>query len=151
MKTLVQTLAVLGLVCSFQGQAPLKFCDLLKNPEKYSDKGVTVRATYRYGYEWSELYCLDCVDQGKADLRFSEDLDKHSERVLKRLPKDSIVNLTVHGILAGPGEYGHTGLDRYRFTADKVEEVTVVLKGMHSLEDQKAAEKKWACGGTNPK
>ena len=67
-------------------QSPLTFCDLVRNPEKYNGEEITVRATYRYGFEWSQLYCLDCAKKGKAwlDTGF---LDDASARSLKRAPK----------------------------------------------------------------
>jgi hypothetical protein len=151
MRAVAQTLIVLGLVCDLQGQVTLKFCDLLNNPQKYIGKQVTVRATHRYGFEWSQLYCIDCLDRGKAWLDFSEELDKSSERALKRIPKAGIVNLTVTGVFSGPGEYGHMGGYRYRFVANKVESVAVISKGMKPPEVESAAEKRWACGGTEPK
>jgi hypothetical protein len=40
---------------------------------------------------------------------------------------------------------------RYRFVAGKVENVAVISKGMKPLEVEKAAERRWACGGANPK
>lgn len=42
-------------------ETPVTFCDLLRNAEKYNGKEVTVRATWRYGFEWSQFYCLDCL------------------------------------------------------------------------------------------
>ncbi len=39
---------------------------------------VNVRATYRYGFEWQELYCLDCKDKGKAWLEVPLDLGSNA-------------------------------------------------------------------------
>jgi hypothetical protein len=81
-----------------------------------------------------------------------DDLDKPSEHELKRIPKNAgIVNLTVTGIFSGPGGYGHMGGYRYRFVARRVESVSVISKGMRPPEVEKASEKRWACGGTDPK
>ena len=32
-------------------QSPVTFCDLVRNPEKYNGDEITVRTTYRYGFE----------------------------------------------------------------------------------------------------
>ena len=77
-------------------QTTVKFCDLLRNPEKYRDQQVKVRATFRFGFEWQQLYRLDCLDKGKAWLELPNDLDDESERAFKKMPKGAgIVNLTV--------------------------------------------------------
>ena len=38
----------------------IPLCKILASPENYTDKRVSVRGTYRVGYEASELYCLSC-------------------------------------------------------------------------------------------
>jgi hypothetical protein len=43
-------------------ETQVSFCDLVKNPHLYSGKEVTVRATHRVGFEWSELYCCYLAD-----------------------------------------------------------------------------------------
>jgi hypothetical protein len=111
-----------------------------------------VRATYRYGYEWSELYCLECLDKGKAWLDIPIDIDDASLKSLKRTPKGAgIVNLTVQGTFRSGGFFGHMNGYRHEFTARKISNVAVVLKGMKDISEEEKAEKKWACGGTNPK
>ena len=138
-------------------QSPVSFCDLVRNPEKYSGQEVTVRATYRYGFEWSELYCLDCVEKskarsGKAWLQIPVDLDDDSARSLKRMPRHSgIVNLTVHGVFMSGETYGHLNGYRYQIVAHKIGDVAVIQKGMKSPAVEEKAEKRWGCGGANPK
>jgi hypothetical protein len=132
-------------------QSPLTFCDLVRNPEKYNGEEITVRATYRYGFEWSQLYCLDCAEKGKAwlDTGF---LDDASARSLKRAPKYAgIVNLTVQGAFVSGDTYGHLNGYRYKIEAHKLSNVAVVQKGMKPLAEEQKAERHWACGGTDPK
>jgi hypothetical protein len=152
--TLGMIVLTLGVSGSGNTQEPIlvRFCDLVKNSHQYSGNSIKVRATYQYGFEWSFLYCLDCKDQEKIWLDLPIDLEDSSEKVLKRLPKGGgIVNITLHGVFEGPGSYGHLNGYKYRFTADKVENMAVVYKGMGPIEKEKAAEEKWACGGANPK
>ena len=136
---------------NLQAQTLVKFCDLLKNPDKYSGQKTKIRATYQYGYEWSYLYCLDCRER-KVWLDFSTDLDDASQKALKHIPKGAgLVNVTLNGVFVGPGSYGHLNGYRYRFTAEKVENVAVVYKRMGPIEKERAAEERWACGGKDPK
>jgi len=133
-------------------QSSPTFCDLMRSPGKYNGKDVTIRATYRYGFEWSELYCLDCLDQGKAWLDMSTALEDKSAKSLKKMPKDAgIVNLTVQGVFVSGGTFGHSNAYRYKIEPTKISDVVVLQKGMRSPEEEKKVEKRWACGGTDPK
>ena len=131
---------------------PIAFCDLLRNPQKYNGQKVTVRATWRYGFEWSQLYCLDCLDNGKAWLDRASDLDEASERALKKTPKGAgIVNLTVEGVFRSDGTFGHLNGYRYEIVPSKISHISVIQKGAKSAAEDQKAERRWACGGTNPK
>ncbi len=55
------------------GETELKFCELLRNPKLYDGQLVKVRATLHYGFDWSDLYCLDCRNKGLACLDPSGD------------------------------------------------------------------------------
>lgn len=133
-------------------QPPVAFCDLVRNPEKYNGKEVIVRATYRYGFEWSQLYCLDCLDQDKAWLEMPVDSDNTTDRSLKKLPKGAgIVNLTVQGVFVSGGTFGHLNAYRYKIEAYKIKDVAVLQNGMKPPEEEAKVEKRWACGGTHPK
>jgi hypothetical protein len=79
-------------------------------------------------------------------------LDEASLKALKRGPKHAgTVNLTLEGIFIAGGAYGHMNAYRYEFLAQKIRNVAVVIKGMKDPAVEKKAEKKWACGGSNPK
>ena len=145
---------VLGFILSVSAspKPQVTFCELVRNPELYNGKVVTVRATYKYGFEWQMLYCLDCLDKGKAWLVLPNDLDDASVKTLKHAPEGAgTVNLTVQGVFMSGGHYGHENGYRYQFVANKVTNVAVVIKGMKTLQEEQTAEKQWACGGTNPK
>jgi hypothetical protein len=147
-------IAVVAFVLATRGhsQPPVTFCDLVKNPEVYNRKEVTVRATYKYGFEWQFLYCLTCFDNGKVWLEIPNDLDDASRKALKDTPKDAgIVNITVQGVFMSGGGFGHLNGYRYQFVAHKISNVAVLIKGMKGPEEERKAEKQWACGGTNPK
>ena len=50
--------------------AAMSYCELLRHPKEYDGKDVVVRASYRYGFEWQEMFCLDCRRLGKTWLEF---------------------------------------------------------------------------------
>ena len=143
--------AILILTCVGRSESATTFCDLLKNPEKYNGKEVTVRATWHYGFEWSQFYCLDCLNEGKAWLEVPSDLDQASTKALKQIPKAGIVNITVQGVFMSGGHFGHLSGYPYTLVVRKVSDVAIVLSGMKKAEEEKQAEKRWACGGENPK
>jgi hypothetical protein len=144
-------LAYLLFSPSTYSQDSISFCDLLRNPAKYDGKEVIVRATWRYGFEWSQFDCIDCSTKGMTWLEISPELDEKSSRVLKHIPKAGIVNITVEGVFQSNGHFGHLNGYANQFIARRVSNVAIVSKGMKSLEDEQSAEKKWACRGKNPK
>src|SRR5712664_1833342 len=97
MRALSVILLILFLSAAVGGSdSRATFCDLVRNPEKFNGKEVTIRATYHYGFEWQQLYSLDCLDKGKAWLEIPADIDDASEAAMKHAPKGAgIVNLTV--------------------------------------------------------
>ena len=146
------TVIPLAFAAVVDSNTPLSFCDLVRDPKKFNGQVVTIRATYHYGFERQQLYCLDCLDMGKTWLEIPWDIDDASKKALRRAGKDAgIVNLTVRGTFMSGSAYGHLGGYRYKFVAEKISNVVVIVKGMKALEEESAAEKKWACGGTNPK
>jgi hypothetical protein len=129
----------------------IDFCEVLKDPRQYGGKEITVRATYFYWFEMSDLYCLSCQDKGKFWLSISSDLDRDSESELRKAPESGIVNLTVTGKFETGGTYGHLNGYQHELTATRVRNLVVLAKGLQSPEQRKQTETKWACGGRSPK
>jgi len=117
-------LSIVFLIASVSGysQNSVTFCDLVRDPDKSYGKELSVRATYKYGFEWEELYCLDCKEKGKTWLELiPANLDKASEKALNRVPKGAgIVNVTVQGIFVSGGHFGHLNGYPNKFVASKV-------------------------------
>jgi len=114
----------------------VEYCELIKNPSLYDGKRVRVEATYRYGYEWSEIYCTDCFDLMKRTWVEFDNLDESctSKKFLKKLRKDSPKGRTLSVVFSGTFEsaknrYGH--LNGYQFQLD----VSCVEKAKVLLED----------------
>jgi hypothetical protein len=126
------------------------FCELVRDPAMYDGKLVKVRATYRYGFEWQELYCLGCLDRGKAWSEFAHELDRGSRRALRRAPKYAgVVNVTVTGVFKGEGHFGHLNGYRYMVVMSKIEDLRIVSKGIR--REEAALEERYGCGGTDPR
>jgi|SRR5687767_2002647 len=106
---------------------PLDFCDLVSGGDSFDGKEVTVRATYRYGYEWQEIYCTGCRDASRVWLEIDEEtVGETSLKLLKRLPKN---NGTVNAIFTGRFEKsgGPFGDGGYRFRLKLVAITDTVL------------------------
>jgi hypothetical protein len=106
----------------------IDFCDLLKNPETYNGKEVTVRATYRYGYEWQEIYCLGCRNLGKTWLEMG-DITKKSKKILKKFPRDdgTITALFTGIFQSSKGSFGD-GSYSFRLILKKISKAELLTK-----------------------
>lgn len=111
----------------------VNFCDLLKNPDAYKDKTVRVKATYRYGFEWSELYCSDCQSQGNVWVDFDDAFQENSKKKYRNKLKENgdggrTVNVVFTGKFLVGGHYGHMSGYSYGFTVERVESAEVIYK-----------------------
>jgi hypothetical protein len=110
-----------------EGYIQVRYRDLIRNLKEYEHKRVAVSASYRYGFEWQELFCLECRDQGKTWLEVTEKNANAFRRALRTAPRDhGIINATFYGILDGSnGPYGDGGY-AYQFEVELVKDVKVV-------------------------
>jgi hypothetical protein len=113
-----------AVLCEGSG---LELCDLLDQPQGFDGKRVTVRASYRYGFEWQEIYCLQCRQRAKVWLAIPPVLPKAVQSSLHRLPKDQgTVNATFTGVFHGkPSVFGDGGY-QYQFDLERMERVDVI-------------------------
>lgn len=154
MKAIVPLVFLAFFVTPARSQTTVTLCELLRNPNEYNGKVVTVRATLRFGFEWSQLYCLDCLESGRAWLDLPSDLeeDQISRKALKKLPREAgIVNLTVQGVFSSGGTYGHENGYQFQIRAVRISDVAVIQKGVRPLAEEHKVEQRWACGGSNPR
>ena len=122
------------------------FCNLPARSSSYDGKVVTVRATYRYGFEWQEIYCLSCGDFGKTWLEIDENvLSKPGRKILKRFPKDTgTVNAVFTGRFESSGGPFGDGGYRFRLVLFSVADAKVITKSGGHLP---AAVRMQVCGG----
>lgn len=110
----------------------VNYCDLIRNPKSYDQKEVRVRAVFQVGYEWQELYCLECFDLEKRTwVEFSEDFESRTQSTIAK--KVSGTDQTLAVVLVGKfyssdERYGHMGAYRFKLVVDRVEKAKVLLK-----------------------
>lgn len=109
------------------------YCDLLRKPELYDQKVVRIQAIYRYGYEWSELYCPDCLTEGRTWVDFDELSETCTKsEVAKKIDdngfKGRTASVLIVGKFYGSGSgYGHMNAYQFKFLASCVEQAKVIL------------------------
>jgi len=78
------------------------FCDLARQPATYANKRVRVRAIYRVGFEWQEIYSVRCIEAPSTWLEFSDDIDEGpSRKELKKMNLDNRFSISVGVVLEG--------------------------------------------------
>src|SRR5262245_14340650 len=112
-----------------EGYTQVSYCDLIRNLKEYENKRIAVSASYRYGFEWQELFCMGCRGECKIWFEFNENTANAVRRSLRKAPRDhGIINATFYGILDGSNRpYGDGGY-AYQFDVESVKDVKVVYR-----------------------
>lgn len=108
------------------------YCDLIHNAERYNGNLVRVSAVYRYGFEWSELYCLECVNEPRTWVDLDESFVSSTKSGLRKKIgyngfKGRTVKVTMIGRFDVGGGYGHMGAYRFRLLVNRLEKADVIL------------------------
>lgn len=111
------------------GYPQVSYCDLISHPQEYDGKQVAVRASYRYGFEFQEMFCLKCRGQGKTWLEFGFEAAPNVRRALRKAPNDhGTVNAVFYGTFRGRrGPYGDGGY-AYKLDLEFLKDVKVVYR-----------------------
>ncbi len=130
------------------GYTPVSYCELVRHPKEYDGKNVAVLATYRYGFEWQEMFCMKCRDQGKTWLEFETESASAIRRALGKAPRhQGTLNATFYGTFRGTkGPYGDGGYV-FRFDVKSVKAVDIVSKDGWAPERLSASEQQKLCQG----
>lgn len=130
---------------------PVSYCDLVRHPKEHDGKQVAVWATYRYGFEWQEMYCVKCRDEGKTWLEFEEETAPAVRHALGRAPRyQGTLNATFYGTFHGTkGPYGD-GAYPFRFDVKSVEAVDLVSRAGWPPQSLSASEQQRLCQGDPP-
>ena len=109
--------------------ATIAYCELIRNPEKYDGKVVRTNATYRFGFEWAEFYCLDCWDgEHRTWVDYEDELCPKSKKIKGNDLRGRTVNVQVVGKFYGAGRmgYGHMNAYQYKFVVSCVESAKTI-------------------------
>lgn len=113
-------------------RAAVSYCELMRNVEKYDGKRIRVFAVYRYGFEWSELYCPACLNKARIWVDLDESFVSSTKpSVRKRIGEHGFKGRTVKVVMVGRfdagGGYGHLGAYRFRLLVSRLEKADVIL------------------------
>ena len=139
---------VLSQTVSKEEYVPVAFCDLVERPAEYDGRRVSVYATYRYGFEWQEIYCMKCRGGDKTWPEFPPDSPQEMRRALRRAPKgQGTLNGTFKGAFQSqPGAFGDGGY-RFQLVLESVTNVEVISRSSGAPEALTEAERKRLCHG----
>jgi len=104
---------------------------LLKEPQCYDGKFIRTYGFYRYGFEISELYCLDCKSSGliwfDSESYFAAYKRCTSKENQKRLDSENgrTVGVAVLGVVRTGGGFGHLNGSQHQFSVICIDEVKV--------------------------
>lgn len=110
----------------------VSYCELMRSPEQYQGKVIRVSAIYQYGFEWSELYCPECVNEAKTWVDLDESFVSSTKANLrKKIGPHGVTGRTVWVTMVGRfdvgGGYGHMGAYRFRLMVDRLENAQVIV------------------------
>ena len=110
----------------------VSYCYLVRNPHQFNGKIIRVTGIYRYGYEWSELYCGDCINEAATWVDFDEAFSSSTIASVRRKLDDNgfrgrTVLVTMTGKFEAGGGYGHNKVHPFRFLVTKVSSARILL------------------------
>lgn len=114
-----------------QSEIPtVTFCDLVRDKEQYKDKTVRLRTVYRFGFEWSDIYCLEClgIEKSLTWLEFADEMCDGSKKIKGNGDAGKTVKVQVVGKFLTDGGFGHLGGYPNKFVVSCVEKVKTIAK-----------------------
>ncbi len=119
----------------------VNFCDLLKNPNDYTDKTIRVKATYQSFFEMSKMYCSDCLQQRGTWVEFDDDFTDNTKKVYrKKINNNSVVNGTFAGKFYTGKTFGHQNGYDSQFVVQYMESADVISKKPIDLSEASKAK-----------
>jgi hypothetical protein len=114
----------------------VSYCDLMASPEVYFNKEVRLRAVFRYGFEWQQVYSTRCLDAPNTWVEFASD-QGCPHTIEHRGPvrgggsgsevSGETLGVVFRGRLTGWGSgYGHLGAFASEFQVTCMEETTLL-------------------------
>src|ERR1044072_8579535 len=107
----------------------ISFCEF-RNAQLEPGKEIRIRAIYRVGFEWAELYSLKCSDAPRVWVKFSPDWESQTRRALrKEIEKgEGTYGVIFVGKLMKDGHFGHMGAYPMKLEVTSVESVQRIDK-----------------------
>lgn len=110
----------------------VKLCDLIRKPHLYGRQMVRVQGIYRYGLEWSELYCVECLTGGSVWVEFDVSLESRTKKkLIKRISGNGDLGRTVNVVFVGQyftgNGYGHMSRYSAEFRVYSLEKAEILL------------------------
>ena len=126
----------------------MAFRDLIERPNEYDGRRVSVNATYAYGFEWQEMYCMKCRGGGKTWLELPPTGTRAMRRALRKVPKwQGTLNARFKGVFhAKSGAFGDGGY-RFQFVLEAVTDVNIISRSGGAPESLTKAERARLCQG----
>jgi hypothetical protein len=127
--------------------APAKFCELILHPKEYDGQSVAVRASYRYGFEWQEIFGMRCRNEAKTWLEFDA-VSPALRRALGKAPRhQGTINATFYGTFHGSGgRYGDGGY-AFKFDATSIRSVQIISRDGWAPDRLSVEEQQRLCKG----
>ena len=110
----------------------ISVCSLLDSADAHVGREVTVYGTYRYGFEWMDLYCLRCAATGDGFVwvEFDEEADWPPGPRFSR--DEGTVNVVFKGRFETGTTYGHENGYRSQLVVSRILDARFVeSKGTH--------------------
>ncbi|MBX3291018.1 MAG: hypothetical protein KF855_17040 [Acidobacteria bacterium] len=114
-------------------------CDLIHQPELYDGKTIRVSAAYRYGFEWSEIFCSRCWsrDKNRIWVSFGDTFENSVSRRNKQLlgikstsNEGRTLAVTFHGRFSATSpKDSHASEYSFGFVVEKAEKVRKLFEG----------------------
>ncbi|MBI4751130.1 MAG: hypothetical protein HY774_21845 [Acidobacteria bacterium] len=110
----------------------VKLCDLIHKSRLYDQQMVRVQGIYRYGVEWSELYCLECLTGGSIWVEFNVSLESRTKKkLIKRVSGNEDLGRTVKVVFVGQyftgRGYGHMSRHSAELKVYAIEKAEILL------------------------
>ncbi len=113
----------------------VSLCDLIADPSRFAGQHVRVRAVYRYGFEWSELYSLRCDSGARGRqvwVEFGDEYERTTKRSVRRqVGNHGAIGRTVGVVAIGTvqqGGYGHMGVYALKFEISRLESARILMQ-----------------------
>jgi hypothetical protein len=113
----------------------VSLCRVIANPNVFDGKQLRLKVFYRFGAEWSEIFCSNCWkrDEARVWVDFDPDFEHTTPKRIRQQFGTSVdagtLSVTFVGrFSAKPSKYSHGGEYDFSLVAEKAEKAVRVSK-----------------------